>query len=92
MPSLSLSKAILCHGNLLSVQPLNALSSKEEEQRLEEVLERLKTQVRTRRLMLYPYFRDFDRVIKLIIISIRAAYYMYKYSVCTCMYVRRKNP
>lgn len=46
-----------------SLQPLNALKSAEEEQRLEEVLERLKTQVGTRRLMLYPYFRDFDRVI-----------------------------
>ena len=41
---------------------MNALGSQEQERELEEVLERLKTQVRTRRLMLYPYFRDFDRV------------------------------
>ena len=44
------------------MQTLNALGSQDQERELEEVLERLKTQVRTRRLMLYPYFRDFDRV------------------------------
>lgn len=47
---------------MVHLQPLNALGSHEQERELEEVLERLKTQVRTRRLMLYPYFRDFDRV------------------------------
>ena len=47
---------------IFSFQPLNALGSQDQERELEEVLERLKTQVRTRRLMLYPYFRDFDRV------------------------------
>jgi hypothetical protein len=44
------------------LQPLNVLGSQDQERELEEVLERLKTQVRTRRLMLYTYFRDFDRV------------------------------
>ena len=45
-----------------SLQPLNSLKTEVHERRLEEVLERLKTEVRTRRLMLYPYFRDYDRV------------------------------
>lgn len=44
------------------IQPLNLLKTEAEEQQLDAVLERLKTEVRTRRLMLYPYFRDYDRV------------------------------
>lgn len=35
---------------------------KEEEQHLELLLQRLKREVKERRLLLYPYFRDFDRV------------------------------
>ena len=49
------------------LQPLNALGTQEQERELEEVLERLKIQVRTRRLMLYPYFRDFDRVSSIVL-------------------------
>ena len=47
---------------LYFIQPLNLLKTEAEEQQLDAVLERLKTEVRTRRLMLYPYFRDYDRV------------------------------
>ena len=43
-------------------QPLNSLSSYKEECQLEGVLNRLRGEVRKKRLLLYPYFRDFDRV------------------------------
>lgn len=42
-------------------QPLNQLGSEGAESRVQAVLERLKGEVRRRRLLLYPYFRDFDR-------------------------------
>jgi Ca2+-binding EF-hand superfamily protein len=41
-------------------RPLNALGP-EEEKRLEEVLSRLKEDVKKKRLLLYPYCRDYDR-------------------------------
>ena len=44
------------------MQPLNSLGSEDEEGQVEEILERLKQEVKQRRLLLYPYFRDYDRV------------------------------
>ena len=46
----------------LSLQRLNVLESSEDERRVQEILARLKVEVSCRRLLLYPYFRDFDRV------------------------------
>ena len=43
-------------------QRLNVLESEGDEQRVQEILARLKVEVSRRRLLLYPYFRDFDRV------------------------------
>jgi Ca2+-binding EF-hand superfamily protein len=40
---------------------LNVLESSEDEKRVQEILARLKVEVSCRRLLLYPYFRDFDR-------------------------------
>ena len=45
-----------------TLQKLNTLGSAAEERQVEEVLARLKVEVSQRRLLLYPYFRDFDRV------------------------------
>ena len=36
--------------------------SEEEESKVEEVLKMLRNEVKKRRLLLYPYYRDFDRV------------------------------
>ena len=47
---------------LMAVQQLNPLSSPAEEQRLEEVLSNLRSEVKKRRLLMYPYYRDFDMV------------------------------
>ena len=44
------------------MQRLNVLASEEDERRVQEILARLKVEVSRRRLLLYPYFRDFDRV------------------------------
>ena len=44
------------------VQRLNTLESEEDEKKVQEVLARLKAEVSRRRLLLYPYFKDFDRV------------------------------
>jgi len=44
------------------VQPLDSLVSEDEEGQVEEILERLKREVKQRRLLLYPYLRDYDRV------------------------------
>ena len=44
------------------VQRLNTLESEEDEKKVQEVLARLKSEVSRRRLLLYPYFKDFDRV------------------------------
>ena len=46
----------------MAVQQLNPLSSPAEEQRLEEVLSNLRSEVKKRRLLMYPYYRDFDMV------------------------------
>ena len=45
-----------------AMQRLNVLASEEDERRVQEILARLKVEVSRRRLLLYPYFRDFDRV------------------------------
>ena len=45
-----------------TLQKLNTLGSAAEERQVEEVLARLKVEVSRRRLLLYPYFRDFDRM------------------------------
>ena len=44
------------------MQRLNVLESSDDEKRVQEILARLKVEVSCRRLLLYPYFRDFDRV------------------------------
>ena len=44
------------------MQQLNPLSSPAEERRLEEVLCSLRSEVKKRRLLMYPYYRDFDMV------------------------------
>ena len=44
------------------MQRLNVLASEEDERKVQEVLARLKVEVSRRRLLIYPYFRDFDRV------------------------------
>ena len=44
------------------VQRLNTPESEEDEKKVQEVLARLKAEVSRRRLLLYPYFKDFDRV------------------------------
>jgi len=45
-----------------SCSPLNSLGSEDEEGQVEEILERLKREVKQRRLLLYSYLRDYDRV------------------------------
>jgi len=45
------------------LQPLVPLSSARDSQRLEEILEYLRNEVKTRRILLHPYFRDFDKVV-----------------------------
>ena len=53
----------LCtHVHLYFVQPLNSLGTEDEEGQVEVILGRLKREVKQRRLLLYPYFRDYDRV------------------------------
>ena len=44
------------------MQPLNSLGTEDEEGQVEVILGRLKREVKQRRLLLYPYFRDYDRV------------------------------
>ena len=44
------------------IQRPNILASDEDERKVQEVLARLKAEVSRRRLLLYPYFKDFDRV------------------------------
>ena len=46
----------------MTLQQLNPLSSPVEERRLEEVLSNLRSEVKKRRLLMYPYYRDYDRV------------------------------
>ena len=43
------------------MQPLNSLESTDED-KLVDILQRLRSEVKTRGLLLYPYFRDFDKV------------------------------
>jgi len=47
---------------LYFMQPLNSLGSEDKEGQVEVILGRLKREVKQRRLLLYPYFRDYDRV------------------------------
>ena len=47
--------------HVVYLQPLNALSS-EEEHRLQEIISKLKEEVKKRRLLVYPFCRDYDRV------------------------------
>ena len=46
----------------MAEQQLNPLSSPMEERRLEEVLSNLRSEVKKRRLLMYPYYRDYDMV------------------------------
>ena len=41
---------------------MNVLESEEMEQQLSEVLQRLRSEVKRRQLLVYPYLQDFDRV------------------------------
>ena len=56
----------------IHTQPLNTLDSEADEVKVSQVLDRLRNEVKKRRLMLYPYFRDFDRVSGLITVSSRS--------------------
>lgn len=53
---------MICNACCTLCQRLNVLESDDNEQRVQEILARLKAEVSRRRLLLYPYFRDFDRV------------------------------
>ena len=44
------------------VQGLKPLASEHAEKRLHEVLDELREKCRRRRLLMYPYFKDYDRV------------------------------
>jgi hypothetical protein len=56
------SPPLLSTGHSEDISPgLNVLESEEEEGKVQEVPARLKAEVSRRRLLLYPYFRDFDR-------------------------------
>ena len=44
--------------------------SDEDERRVVEVVKRLAEEVRKRRILVYPYFKDFDRVRKQIMIYV----------------------
>ena len=44
------------------MQPLNSLSSPEQEERMIEILARLRTEVKHRGLILSTFFDDFDKV------------------------------
>ena len=48
--------------SVVAEQQLNPLSSPMEERRLEEVLSNLRSEVKKRRLLMYPYYRDYDMV------------------------------
>ena len=53
---------ILFFSHVVAEQQLNPLSSPVEERRLEEVLSNLRSEVKKRRLLMYPYYRDYDMV------------------------------
>ena len=53
---------ILFFPSAVAEQQLNPLSSPVEERRLEEVLSNLRSEVKKRRLLMYPYYRDYDMV------------------------------
>lgn len=42
---------------------MNILESEELEQQVTNVLQRLRSEVKRRQLLVYPYLQDFDRVI-----------------------------
>jgi len=44
------------------LQPLNLMESAEQEERVVQILERLKTEVKHRGLLLTPFFSDLDKV------------------------------
>ena len=48
--------------HVVAEQQLNPLNSPMEERRLEEVLSNLRSEVKKRRLLMYPYYRDYDMV------------------------------
>ena len=66
----------------MGYEPVNELSrisvltqnlptvSDEDERRVVEVVKRLAEEVRKRRILVYPYFKDFDRVRKQIMIYV----------------------
>ena len=41
---------------------MNLLESEKAEQRVSSVLQRLRSEVKRRQLLIYPYLQDFDRV------------------------------
>ena len=53
---------ILFFSSVVAEQQLNPLSSPMEERRLVEVLSNLRSEVKKRRLLMYPYYRDYDMV------------------------------
>ena len=53
---------ILFFSSAVADQQLNPLSSPVEERHLEEVLSNLRSEVKKRRLLMYPYYRDYDMV------------------------------
>ena len=64
------------------MQPLNSLGSEDEEGQVEMILERLKREVKQRRLLLYPYFRDYDRVCTGVCGCIRHFSISFKHDLC----------
>ena len=48
--------------SVVAEQQLNPLSSPVEERRLEEVLSNLRSEVKKRKLLMYPYYRDCNMV------------------------------
>ena len=48
--------------HVVADQQLSPLSFPMEERRLEEVLSNLHSEVKKRRLLMYPYYRDYDMV------------------------------
>ena len=54
---------LICTCMYVCLQPLVPLPVARDAQRLEEILEYLRDEVKTRRILLHPYFRDFDKVV-----------------------------
>ena len=47
---------------MILLQQINVLESEEMEGQVAEVLQRLRSEVKRRQLLVYPYLQDFDRV------------------------------